>query len=141
MDGKAILNALLRPDGEETMPKAERRDREFHSICEKTDIHQLAEAVERTFDQSADPRLVNRWFYPAWYLLLILMMASIVGEGTMQDICAWARCNHEWLRQIRYVLKKSGQQVRRSLSYWVDPSGRRTSRKMLWEMASRPLSC
>ena len=56
--------------------------------------------MERTFDQSVDARQSDRCTYPAWYLILILIMASIVREGTIKDMSAWACCNDDVLKEI-----------------------------------------
>lgn len=82
------------------MPKADYKDRQFENIREKTDITQLARAVEEAFDECGDPRDPGRCIYPAWYLILILIMATMVGEGTVKDIAAWAHCNEDLLKEI-----------------------------------------
>lgn len=61
-------------------------------------------------------------------------MASIVGEGTIKDICAWARCNHELLREIskgrweapsytaiwNFLVRLKSTALKDLVSQWID---------------------
>ncbi len=57
----------------------------------------LAAAVLERFKDFEDPRISERGVYPAWFLILVIMMATLAGNNTIGDLSCWANYHEELL--------------------------------------------
>ena len=54
--------------------------------------------TEEFFSQFPDPR--NRWVYPAWFLILIILCGYLCGCNTIAAIAHFAEVKNKWLNQL-----------------------------------------
>lgn len=70
------------------MPKRKTTDKEFQDLTKQVDIVELQANIKLFFQYFPDPR--NRWTYPVWYLILIILCGYLSGCNTIADIAYFA---------------------------------------------------
>ncbi len=82
------------------MPRARYKSREYEEICKEVNIAALAAAAEECFGDIEDPRIVKRCVYPAWFLILVILMGTLAGGDTIWEIAGWAHYNADLLGEL-----------------------------------------
>lgn len=82
------------------MPRARCKDVQFDDIRQRTDVKALANAAEAAFRDFDDPRIADRCLYPAWTIILVLIMPTIAKGETVGDMALWSQPHEKWLREI-----------------------------------------
>lgn len=80
------------------MPKRKTADKEYQDLTKDIDIIALQDNVKVFFLQFPDPR--NRWIYPAWYLILVILCGYLSGCNTIADIAHFAEIRNKWLNAL-----------------------------------------
>jgi len=64
------------------------------------DIAALAAAAEEYFGDVEDPRIVERCVYPAWFLILVILVGTLAGGNTIWELAGWAHYNADLLGEL-----------------------------------------
>jgi hypothetical protein len=81
------------------MPKRKTVDKAYQDLIQDIDVKALQESIETFFAYFPDPR--QRWIYPAWYLILLILCGYLCGCNTIADIAHFAEVRYGWL--ISYI--------------------------------------
>lgn len=80
------------------MPKRKTTDKVFQDLTQEIDIVELQASIKTFFEHFPDPR--NRWLYPAWYLVLIILCGYLSGCNTIADIAHFAEVRNGWFNSL-----------------------------------------
>jgi predicted transposase YbfD/YdcC len=80
------------------MPKRKTTDKEFRDLTQEIDVVELQANIKVFFEHFPDPR--NRWVYPAWYLILMMLCGYLSGCNTIADIAHFAEVRNGWLNSL-----------------------------------------
>lgn len=80
------------------MPKRKTVDQDYQDLTKDIDVIALQENIKAFFLQFPDLR--NRWIYPAWYLILVILCGYLSGCNTIADIAHFAEVRNTWLNTL-----------------------------------------
>jgi predicted transposase YbfD/YdcC len=80
------------------MPKRKTIDRAYQDLTQDIDVKALQENIKVFFTQFPDPR--QRWIYPAWYLILLILCGYLCGCNAIADIAHFAEMRYGWFNTL-----------------------------------------
>lgn len=80
------------------MPKRKTADKEYQDLTQEIDLKALQENVRNFFENFQDPR--RSPFYPAWYLILVMLSGYLSGCNTIADLAHFAELRGQWLNNL-----------------------------------------
>lgn len=80
------------------MPKRKNSDKTYQDLTQDIDIEALQDSIKTFFAHFPDPR--QRWIYPAWYLILLMLCGYLAGCNTIADIAHFAEMRYRWLNAL-----------------------------------------
>lgn len=80
------------------MPKRRIVDKTYQELTQDIDVNALQENVKTFFTHFPDPR--QRWLYPAWYLILLILCGYLCGCNTIADIAHFAELRNGWFNTL-----------------------------------------
>lgn len=80
------------------MPKRKTIDKTYQDLIQDIDVNALQESIKAFFAHFPDPR--QRWIYPAWYLILLILSGYLCGCNTIADIAHFAEIRNGWFNAL-----------------------------------------
>jgi predicted transposase YbfD/YdcC len=80
------------------MPKRKTTDKTYQDLIQEIDVQALQENIKAFFAHFPDPR--QRWIYPAWYLILLILCGYLCGCNTIADIAHFAEVRTGWFNAL-----------------------------------------
>ncbi len=80
------------------MPKRKTSDKTYQALIQDVDVKALQESIKTFFVHFPDPR--QRWIYPAWYLILLILCGYLCGCNTIADIAHFAEIRYGWFNAL-----------------------------------------
>lgn len=80
------------------MPKRKTIDKIYKDLTQDIDVQALQESIQTFFLHFPDPR--QRWIYPAWYLILLILCGYLCGCNTIADIAHFAEIRYSWFNSL-----------------------------------------
>lgn len=89
------------------MPSPKMISREFFDLSSNFDSKAFASSVRSSFHDFPDPRREGAVFYPAWFIVFVVLCGFLSGCNTLQEISYFAKMRISWLAEMLGMVVKA----------------------------------